>query len=201
MYSLRTAHNKIGLATMNRIPDDKTLIKSIQNGNKNDFAHLVSKYKQKVFQTCMGFVHNTDDAADLTQDVFIKVFEKLNSFKGTSAFSTWLYRITLNMAINYTRKKRITSMFNFDQKTDELYKKQSSNKTDDRIIQHENKMHVKKMLDKLPLTQRKAFVLSHYREMSNNELADVLNISAKAAESLLFRARKNLQKELKKIES
>jgi RNA polymerase sigma-70 factor (ECF subfamily) len=62
-------------------------------------------------------------------------------------------------------------------------------------------MRVKTILDKLPIAQRKAFVLSHYRELNNNELADVLNISVKAAESLLFRARKNLQKELKKIES
>ena len=83
---------------------DSEVIKLILQGDKEKFRILVEKYQQMVFRTCMGFLHNKDDADDLTQDVFIQVYQSLPRFKGESAFSTWIYRIAVNASLNKIRK-------------------------------------------------------------------------------------------------
>jgi RNA polymerase sigma-70 factor (ECF subfamily) len=182
---------------MNQLPDDKTIIDRINSGDKEAYVHLLKRYEQKVFQTCMGFLHDNDEAADLTQEIFIKIYEKLHSFKGKSSFSTWLYRVTMNMAINYKRKMAWRSIFQPQQQSTELFDETGSYNADSHLKKTEQKKLIKRVLDKLTKQQRKAFVLSHYRELSNNELADVLDISLKAAESLLFRARTSVNREIK----
>jgi RNA polymerase sigma-70 factor, ECF subfamily len=74
---------------------DAEIIKLILQGDKGKFAILVGQYQQLVFRTCMGFLHNKDDAEDLTQDVFIQAYQSLSRFRGNAAFSTWLYRIVI----------------------------------------------------------------------------------------------------------
>lgn len=82
------------------------LIHSILKGNQQDYAVLVKQYQQNVFRTAMGLVHNKEDAEEITQDVFVKVYQSLSSFNGKAAFSTWLYRITVNTGLNFLRKKK-----------------------------------------------------------------------------------------------
>jgi RNA polymerase sigma-70 factor, ECF subfamily len=183
---------------MNQVIDDQTIIDRITKGDKDAYAHLVKRYQQKVYQTCMGFLHDEDDAADLTQEIFIKVYEKLPSFKGKATFSTWLYRISMNMAINVTRKQRLRSLFQRLGQNNEPLQVPGGTNADQKMLRTEQKHIIQQALSKLTSSQRKAFVLSHYRDLNNNELAEVMEISLKAAESLLFRARTKLQEEFKK---
>lgn len=175
-------------------PSDECLIEQIKAGNNSAFEPLVKKYQQKVFQISIGFLHNEDDAADLTQEVFIRVFKRLNSFKGNSSFATWLYRITVNMALNYQRKQSIKYLFKRIDGADETtINIASDEKSDKKMLRDEEKVKIDHILKKLTSSQRKAFVLSHYQELSNQEVADVMKISLKATESLLHRARTRLR--------
>ena len=82
------------------------IISDILKGDKEKFRFIVEKYQQMVFRTCMGFVHDKDDADDLTQEVFIKAYQSLPKFKMESAFSTWLYRISVNASLNKIRDRK-----------------------------------------------------------------------------------------------
>jgi RNA polymerase sigma-70 factor (ECF subfamily) len=179
--------------------EDNAIIAEIRAGDKEVYRQLVERYQQRVFQTCMGFVHNEDDAADLSQDIFIRAYEKLSSFKGEALFSTWLYRMTSNMAINFIRKRKLRSYFQRmdDDRTSVEIK--SGESADAHVLRTEQKKLLKKALEKLTTSQHKAFVLSYYQDLSNQELADVMGLSLKAAESLLYRSRLRMQTTLKQL--
>ncbi|HKK67740.1 MAG TPA: sigma-70 family RNA polymerase sigma factor, partial [Bacteroidales bacterium] len=103
-------------------PKDSDLVQQAQDGQTEAFSVLVDRYRQKVFQTCMGFLHNTDDAEDLTQEIFVKAWNASKSFDGRAAFSTWLYRIAVNKAINQTRRNKLRAFVGInDEVTDSGY--------------------------------------------------------------------------------
>lgn len=79
---------------------DEQLIKEIRSGNLTAFSTLMERYQQQVFRVAMGFLHVKEDAEDLTQEIFIRLYETLHTFHADAAFSTWLYRITVNMSRN-----------------------------------------------------------------------------------------------------
>ena len=85
---------------------DEQLIHEIILGDTSAFKILMEKYQSQVFRTAMGFVHSKEDAEDITQDIFVKVYQSLTSFKGESELSTWLYRITVNISINFVNRNR-----------------------------------------------------------------------------------------------
>lgn len=176
---------------------DESLIERIELGDDSAFELLVKRYQQKVFQTCIGFVHNEEDAADLTQEIFIRVYKRLHTFKGNSTFSTWLYRISMNMSLNFLRKQKVKHLFTRLDQGEVEQEIVSEEQTDQNILRRDEKKKIARILQKLTAAQRKAFVLSHYQELSNQELAEVLRISVKAAESLLHRARTRLREVLK----
>lgn len=172
---------------------DNELAEQAMQGHTEAFSMLVDRYRQKVFRTAMGFLHNTDDAEDLTQEIFIKAWHALRSFDGKSAFSTWLYRISVNKAINQTRKNKLRSIAGINEEVNHTRDEKSA---DDSITRKEQKDEIKKAINKLNNKQKKAFVLFYYQELSMKEVAEVLKMSQKAAESLVFRARQSLQKAL-----
>ncbi|MFO8001848.1 MAG: RNA polymerase sigma factor [Marinilabilia sp.] len=172
---------------------DNELAEQAMQGRTEAFSILVERYRQKVFRTAMGFLHNADDAEDLTQEIFIKAWHALRSFNRKSAFSTWLYRISVNKAINQTRKNKLKALAGIN---DEVNNTRDNESADDTITRKEQKEEIKNAINKLNNKQKKAFVLFYYQELSMKEVADVLKMSKKAAESLVFRARQNLQKEL-----
>ncbi|MBK7099695.1 MAG: RNA polymerase sigma factor [Sphingobacteriales bacterium] len=80
---------------------DSEIIKNILEGNNADYKLLIEKFQNQIFRVAIGFVHNKEDAEEITQDVFVKAFRNLSSFSGKSSFSTWLYRIAVNQSINF----------------------------------------------------------------------------------------------------
>lgn len=173
---------------------DEILIKKALENDSNAFEQLIKRYQQNVFQICMGYAHDADDANDLTQEVFIKVYKNLSKFKFNSKFSTWIFRIAINSSINYIRKEKIKKLFvRIDyEEVDKTLK--ANTKSDTNILRAEEKMRVRTVLNQLSTNQRKAFILSQYQDFSNKEIAEIMQLSVKAVESLIFRARENLKK-------
>lgn len=180
---------------------DNEIIKDILDGNKDVFRLLVERYQQSVFRTVMGFLHNKDEADDLTQDIFIQAYLSLSGFKGESAFSTWLYRIAVNASLNKTRKSPLQRIIRFIENTPEADREiflsaiDSAN-PEDIMIRNENIELVRKELDNLPENQRIAIVLSKYDDLPQREIAEIMKTSEGAVESLLQRAKKNLREKL-----
>ena len=182
---------------------DTEIINIILHGNRDKFRVLVEKYQSMVFRTCMGFVHDKDDAEDLTQEVFIQTYQSLSSFKGDSAFSTWIYRIAVNASLNMVRKKsrnlilnRLDSLF-VAEKGKEIYlPAYDSPDPESILIRHEKSKWLQNALDSLPENQRTAIVLSKYDDLSQKEIAAIMKISEGAVEALIQRAKANLRVKL-----
>ncbi len=171
----------------------------MEHSNKRDnFDTIVHEYHKMVFRTAMGFVHNKEDAEDLTQEVFLKAYKRWDSFRGDSKVSTWLYRIAINCSLNFmnTPKAIFTQI-------EELFNIKSTratiNNTPHHILeQKELKEKITKAVDSLPERQRTAFVLSKYEELSQKEIAEVMQLSEGAIEQLLVRAKTKLKQKLSK---
>jgi RNA polymerase sigma-70 factor (ECF subfamily) len=179
---------------------DKEIINLILEGDRNLYRKIVERYQTMVFRICIGFLHNKDEADDLTQDVFIQAYASLSGFKGNSSFSTWLYRIALNACLNRTRKMK----FNFIRigennmsESKEINIPAPTHEEPDQVLMKKEQQEIfQKALDGLKENQRTAIILSKYDDLSQREIAEIMNISEGNVESLLFRAKGNLREKL-----
>ncbi len=176
--------------------NDLHLLQSIANGDKTAFRQLYELFSEKVYNAAISYSQNEEDAEEITQDVFTKVFRNAAKFEGKSAVGTWIYRITVNTSLNYLKKKNRFSFLQFGEvKTDKpdfehpgiLLEKREAAKT------------LFKVIDTLPTNQKTAFILSFVEELPRQEVADIMEISLKAVESLLQRAKKNLRDRLENL--
>jgi len=188
---------------VNKIINESDLIGRIRSGNQDAFRSLVNTYQEKVMRTCMGFVHSAADAEDITQDVFLEVFRSMSRFREESELSTWIYRIAVNKSLNFikseARRKIFTYMGFYDPVESDLSGDLVSGKEscpDEDMNRSELALAVQKALEGLPSGQRTAFILSRYDDLSNKEIAGIMQTSVASVESLLFRAKQNLQKRL-----
>jgi RNA polymerase sigma-70 factor (ECF subfamily) len=151
----------------------------------------------------MGFLHNKDDADDLTQDIFIQAFQSLVKFKGDSSFSTWIYRIAVNASLNKVRKssknylmQRFESILGGEKQiTLEIPVPENEN-PESLLILDEHRAWVQKALNSLPENQRTAIVLSKYDDLSQKEIAEIMNTTEGAVEALIQRAKTGLREKL-----
>lgn len=158
-----------------------------------DISKMVKEHQLFIFRTAIGFVHNQHDAEDITQEVFIKAYQNLEKFRGESEISTWLYRIAVNCSLNFLAKSKRRASLWSDKPFWESSPKGRDEKTPQRQLElSEEESRVAALIDKLPKRQRTAFILSRYNELSQKEVAEVMEISEGAVEQLLFRARGNL---------
>ncbi len=183
--------------------DDHELIEKIlQNNDHSAFALLVDKYQKLVVNTCRGFVNSYADAEDLAQDVFIELFVSLPNFRNESKLSTWIYRIAVNKSLNFVRKRKrenilssLTSIFSSHENENSAINRAAdlSSEADREINKKELHHTLKQAIDSLPKNQKIAFILNKYQDLSYKEVADVMGITLSSVESLLFRAKSNLQ--------
>lgn len=181
---------------------DPEIIQSVLNGNKDNFRILVKEHHASVFHIAIGFVHDKDEAEDLTQEVFIRAWQSLDKFRGDSSFSTWLHRIAVNTCLNNARKKRgspvfdrITSFFGTDAKAETETLSFTEN-PEEILIREEHNAWLQRALDTLPENQRTAIILSKYDNLPQKEIAAIMNLTEGAVEALLQRAKKNLREKL-----
>lgn len=189
---------KFGLIPMD---DNKLVEKIISDQSQDAFKELVVKYQNMVINTCYGFVHNYDDAQDIAQEVFVEVHRSIKKFRQESKFSTWLYRISANKSINYIRDhKKNKWLFNLDllfEKDDENPERIGLEESPQEILEKDEKSDILyKAIDSLPENQKMAFTLYKYDDLSYKEIGEVMDLSLSSVESLMFRAKKNLQKKL-----
>lgn len=175
--------------------DEQLIIQEVLRGNSSKFQLIVEKHQLMIFKTCMGFVHHHEDAEDLTQEVFLKAYQSLNLFKGDSAFGTWLYRIAINHSLTFLRKRKTKNLI---QSVEDFFGiNNSDTETPESLtIEDERKKIIRDAVDSLSENQKIAFTLSKYDDMKQSEIAEIMMISEGAVESLLQRAKNNLQKKL-----
>ena len=176
--------------------DDVELIHQILNGNQQDYSILIRQYQASVFRTAMGLLHNKEDAEEIAQDVFVKVYQSLSSYNGKAAFSTWLYRITVNTSLNFLRKKKRKT---FWAALADMLQVASNDKSAEALLtERSDNAVIQQALDALPEKQRLAFVFTKYEELPQRQVAEIMNISEGAVEQLVIRAKNNLKKILEK---
>lgn len=182
--------------------NDKEIIGRLQNGSEEAFKEVVEKFQPYVLNTCYRFVNSEETAEDLAQEVFIQLFFSIREFRGDSKLSTWIYRIAVTKSLDHLktarRKKRfavIKRLFGEDKMEDQIPSTDESNPAKE--LENKERIKVLNMaMEKLPETQRIAFTLSKYDEMSYKEIADILGTTISAVESLIHRAKSNLRKKL-----
>jgi RNA polymerase sigma-70 factor (ECF subfamily) len=174
---------------------NSNIIDQLKKRDEKAFRQLVEEYQRMVFQTCMGIVHNADDADDVSQEVFIEVFNSIDHFRADSKISTWLYRIAVNKSLNHIRankRKRLFQSLGFSNSPDVA----DTSIPIDAIENQQRKKIMDAAIDSLPENQRTAFVLHKIDDLSYKEIAEIMNVSLSSVESLIFRAKQNLQKKL-----
>ena len=177
--------------------DDIYYIRLIRDGNTNAFVHIVRRYQRMVFSIVSKIVPNTEDAEDITQEVFIKVFQSLDKFRGESGFSTWLYRIAYNTTISETRKaKRI-----FPSLEEMIAYIPDEDISDD--IGHIEKEERLKCLDTVlkKMDPADAMIISLYylNDYSVDDICKIVNLSQSNVKIKLFRIRKFMNFEINKL--
>ncbi len=175
------------------------LIRHACKGDIDAFRRLFEENNRRIFFLALDLTGNIHDAEDLTQEVFISAFSSLEKFRGESRFSSWLYRITINLWINRRRKKSL-EIFNRKINSSELERMQ---KTDNSSLDPERcaesalvELNIKKALERLSAKERSIFVLKHYHDLKLKEISEILGISLGTVKSTLFRAMRRLRKEL-----
>ncbi len=182
--------------------DDPEFIKRLKSGDNESFRIVVGKYQALVLNCSFKFLHNRELAEDVTQDVFVEVFESIHSFRADSKLSTWIYRIAVTKSLNclksQKRKKRfavVISLFGDDEVEHQLSAPEDTH-PDKGIENRERARILAWALERLPDNQRVAFTLSKSKDMSYDEISSVMDMSISSIESLIHRAKLNLRKTL-----
>lgn len=172
--------------------------KDIQNLT---FREIVEAHQKRVINICYRFTANAEDAEDIAQDVFIEVYNSLGKFKAESSLTTWIYRIAVNKSLDYIKSRNRKKRFSFArQSNEEELINIPSNVPDPSVtIDDETRRKIlNKALAELPDKQRTAITLNKFEDMSNSEIAEIMNLKINAVDALIFRAKQNLQKKLYK---
>jgi RNA polymerase sigma-70 factor (ECF subfamily) len=178
-----------GVGAKSDAPDEPLLIRQIVEGQKDMYRLLISRYQRTVHSMGLSFFRNAEDAADFTQDVFFKAYRNLPSFKGRSRFSTWLYRIAYNTAVNgITRRKEYLSLAEEDLSTGET-PEQLALKTAAREA-------VQKAVEELPERYRICVDLFFFYNRSIREIEVITGFPENTIKSHVFRAKKLLRERL-----
>ena len=175
------------------------LIVQLQRGDGQAFKKLVDEWQDMVYNTALGIVQHADDADDITQDVFIQVYQSVSSFKGESKFSTWLYRIVVTKSLDHLKKKKRKKRFGFVQSlfgtaSEEEIHPEEFNHPGVLMENKEKAAELFKALQQLPDNQRIAFTLHRLESQKHQDIAGIMNLSVTAVESLIARAKGNLRK-------
>jgi len=183
--------------------DSQDFINDLIAGKRSAYGRLIDDYQQKVFNTCISFVPNQEDAEDIAQEVFLEVFKSISKFKGNSKLSTWIYRIATNKCLEFIRKRNTKKRFAFLQRisgTDIPIDKTSYfTEMNHPGVLLENKQLNETLfyaINQLPDAQRIVFTLHKIDGLSYHEVSEITEKTVSSVESLMFRAKKNLRKRL-----
>jgi RNA polymerase sigma-70 factor (ECF subfamily) len=173
--------------------DEHGLVDACLAGRSGAFDLIVERHRRAVYQLCYRFVGNHEDASDLSQDVFLRAYRGLRSFRGQSTLATWLYRIGVNVCLNRASAKdtlrKLTEPIEEQQFVDLRAELPS-----ELLLKDERAARVRAAIARLPRKQRATLILRTYHDMSHQEIADVLGSSVGAVKANFFHALGNLKK-------
>lgn len=181
---------------------DWRVVQNVQAGDVAAFDQLILKYRERVYAMIYNMTSNREDAADLTQDAFIKAFQSINRFQGQSSFFTWLYRIAVNSALTHIRRNKLRSFFSFDKiHEDAAVSAVIDQLTDKKDVEREvfvNELQEKlnEALMKLSISHRTVVTLFEIDGLSHEEIAEIMDCSVGTVRSRLHYAKQLLQAEL-----
>ncbi|MFN3550568.1 MAG: RNA polymerase sigma factor [Endomicrobiia bacterium] len=183
--------------------EEVEIIKKLQQENlpqhKKEilFNRIVDKYKNKLFRVVYNYLKPNvlkEDVEEIILEVFIKFYKNIKNFKFESSVETYLYRIAINLAINFSRSKKV-EVLPIEEKQQNI---KEENSFVDKIILSEQKQEIKdimlKQIVRLPTNQKVALYLAKYEQLSYKEIAEIMGVSVSSVESLLFRAKQNIKK-------
>ncbi len=177
--------------------EETEMISRCQKGDQQALKEIFDKYQKKVYRIAYGVVRQREEALDIVQEVFIKLFHSIKNFKGKSQFYTYLYRMTMNTAIDHTRKMGKQTVSSLDEEGS-FEPPDAAEKGPERILlQKELEERVKRAMDKLPAEQRAALIFRDVEGLSYQETAEAMGSSIGTVMSRLHYGRKRLQELLK----
>jgi RNA polymerase sigma-70 factor, ECF subfamily len=185
---------------------DAEVMLRVKAGDDSAFQYLVQKYRRPMVSFMYRMSHNSAVAEDLAQEVFLRVYRSRENYEPSAKFSTWLYRIATNLAMNYardTRHERPETMVSIDEKDDDtgltVDVPDASLTAEEAILRRERMAAIRQRVRALPERQRMAVIMHKYQQMDYHQIAQVLKLSESATKSLLFRAYETLRVQLKEF--
>ena len=183
--------------------NQEEFIENLRSGNQAAFSLLIDDYQQKVFHTCISFVPNKEDAEDIAQEVFLEVYKSIGKFKGNSKLSTWIYKICTNKCLEFIRKKNAKKRLVFIQRIlgNEIPLDKTNFFTEFNhpgiLLEHKEQSEtIYLAINTLPESQKIVFTLAKLDGKTYQEIVEITGKSMSSVESIMFRAKKNLQKKL-----
>jgi RNA polymerase sigma-70 factor (ECF subfamily) len=183
---------------------EQELITRLKSGDEAAFKEIITLYRNKVIRNCYRFLNNFHDAEDVAQEVFIEVYYSISKFRENSLFSTWIFKISVNKSIDFIRKKNrkkrfanLVSIFDLSVQDKTVHNSPTPHQVYESSERYEA---VLKAIEKLPENLRTALILRRLEELSVKEIAEIMDTTVPAVESLVNRAKKKLQEILIKNE-
>lgn len=184
------------------IPDDNELVKLIQAGDTDLFAVIIERYQGKLFAYLYRLIGSREEAEDLLQDVFIKAFKNMQSYDIERKFSSWIYRIAHNEAINYIKRRSLKRFISWEDITstkDKLVSNSTEEGADFMWLRKETIGEVDEAINKLPIKYKQVLLLRYYSEKSYEEISEILQKPVNTVGTLINRAKKKMAEEMEKI--
>jgi RNA polymerase sigma-70 factor (ECF subfamily) len=172
---------------------DEQLIQNYLKGNNNSLGILYNRYYSKVYQKCLSFTKNADDAFDLTQDILMKAFSKVSTFKGNSKFSTWLYAITHNYCITNASKVKNYHFEDVTMEQNIMDESPNLDELEQRKEYEEKELKLKDVLEEIPELDRNLLNLKYNHNYTVKDLQAEYKLSASAVKMRLMRARQKVE--------
>ena len=193
-------------ATAVESDSDAEIMLRVKAGDQSAFDYLVQKYRRPMVSFMYRMAHNAAAAEDLAQEVFLRVYRSRAGYEASAKFTTWLYRIATNLAVNHardTRHERPEVTVSLDEPDEEsgttLELPDGALTAEQAMVRRERMMAIRRKVEALPEQQRLAVIMHKYQQMDYKQIADVLKKSESATKSLLFRAYETLREQLKEF--
>ena len=185
---------------------DAEVMLRVKAGDQSAFDYLVQKYRRPLVSFMYRMARNTAAAEDLAQEVFLRVYRSRQTYEASAKFTTWLYRIATNLAVNHardTRHDRPEVTVSLDEPDEEtgttLDVADSTVSAEEALVRRERVVAIRAKVESLPERQRLAVIMHKYQQMDYKQIAEVLKLSESATKSLLFRAYETLREQLKEF--
>jgi RNA polymerase sigma factor (sigma-70 family) len=179
------------------VKEDRFWVKMVKDGRKNDFAHIIKKYKDPIYYYILKMVRNEDDAMDLAQETFIKAYNGLSGYQETYSFKSWLFTIASHHTIDFLRKRKRRKEIDLQ----EVDRGKPYVPMVDSLIRDETMQRLDREIERLPDNYRMVILLKHKEELTIEEIGTIMDIPEGTVKVWLHRARAQLRKRIERDET